>query len=87
MEEWIAEIRFSAEVEAKLRQQHFLTPGQVREAVACGAHDRATWHDHPIYGRRLIATGSDADGPMVVYLRPIDRRDGIWECLTAWRMD
>jgi hypothetical protein len=87
MREWIGEIRFSAAVEAKLGAKHDLTPEQVRQAVAWGHHDWAKWHDHPTYGRRLILGGSDADGSMVVYLRPIDRNDGLWQCLTAWRTD
>jgi hypothetical protein len=85
MEEWIGEIRFSQAVEDKLLMKHDLTPAQVKAAVACGAHDWARWDTHSIYGRRLILGGSDAEGPMVVYLRPVDRRDGLWECLTAWR--
>jgi len=85
MEEWIGEIRFSPAVEDKLLMKHDLTPAQVRAAVASGAHEWARWHTDPMYGRRLILGCSDADGPMVVYLRPLDRRDGLWECLTAWR--
>lgn len=85
MQEWIGEIRFSPEVIEKLRTKHGITPEQVKMAVACGAHDWSKWHRDPKYGRRLILGGSDTIGPMVVYLRPIDRRDGLWECLTAWR--
>jgi len=77
----------SSAVEAKLRTKHNLTPDRVTAAVAWGHHDWAKWHDHPIYGRRLILGGSDADGQVVAYLRPIDRKDGIWQCLTAWRSD
>lgn len=86
MREWVGEIRFSPEVREKLRLEHNLTPEQVREAVACGAHDDLSWDNDPIYGRRLILEGTDDKGPIRVYLRPIDRRDGLWECLTAWRM-
>lgn len=85
MQEWIGEIRFSPAVEAKLAAKHGLNPSRVREAVSCGAHDWAVWDDDPRYGRRLILGGVDADGPIEVYLRPIDRRDGLWQCLTAWR--
>jgi hypothetical protein len=85
MVEWIGEIRFSQAVEDKLLMKHDLTPAQVKAAVACGAHEWARWHNDPVYGRRLILGGSDADGSMVVYLRPLDRQDGLWECLTAWR--
>lgn len=86
MAEWIGEIRFSAEAEAKLRQKHSLTPAQVREAVACGAHDRLVADDDPVHGWRLVAFGTDASGPIVVFLRPIDSSDGVWKCLTAWRV-
>ena len=86
-QEWIGHIVFHPAVEAKLRTKHRVTPGQVREAVAYGAADSLTWHTHPVYGERLIATGSDQQGPMIVYLRPIDRTDGTWECLTARRWD
>lgn len=87
MREWVGEIRFSPAVERKLRIKHHLTPAQVKRAIAWGTHDWARWSTHPIYGRRLIISGSDAEGPVVAYLRPIDRKDGLWECLTAWRMD
>ncbi|HEV2757103.1 MAG TPA: hypothetical protein VG318_15155 [Actinomycetota bacterium] len=87
MAEWVGEIRFSDAVTSKLRSKHNLTPDQVRSAVACGQHDTAVWHDHPVYGRRLILRGSDLVGPILVYLRPIDTDDGVWQCLTAWRID
>jgi hypothetical protein len=86
MQEWVGEIRFSEAVEAKLWIKHNLTPAQVRAAVSCGAHDTYRWDRDKDYGRRLILEGSDADGPIRAYLRPIDRRDGLWECLTAWRV-
>lgn len=81
----MGEIRFDDRVVAKLRDKHGLSPEQVREAVSCGAHDSARWHEHPEYGKRLILLGRDADGSMIVFLRPIDRADGLWQCLTAWR--
>lgn len=88
MGEWIGEIRFSPEVEQKLRTRGDRpTPEQVREAVLCGAHERASWNVHPVYGRRLVVTGRDADGQVIAFLRPLDLADGLWECLTAWRMD
>jgi hypothetical protein len=84
MEAWIAQIRFDPAVEAKIREKHQLTAARVREAVALGAADRVDWHFDPVYGRRLIATGTDADGHgIVVYLRPLDQDEETWECLTA----
>lgn len=84
--EWVGEIRFSAAVEMKLRAKHGLTPDEVRTAVSVGAHDRARWDDDPRRGRRLIIFGRDERGTIVAYLRPIDRRDGVWQCVTAWRV-
>jgi hypothetical protein len=86
VEEWVGEIRFAPEIVAKLREKHGLHPDQIRRAVACGAHDEARWDDDPDYGRRLILTGSDDLGTLRAFLRPIDREDGLWECLTAWRI-
>lgn len=84
MEVWIAQITFDPAVEAKVKEKHHLTAARVREAVALGAADRVTWHTDPVYGRRLIATGRDSLGcQMDVYLRPIDRDEEVWECLTA----
>ena len=83
MSEWIGEIRFRPEVAEKLWDKHELTPEDVRQAVACGAHDRYSWDNDPDYGLRLILEGSDTRGRLRAYLRPIDREDGLWECLTA----
>jgi hypothetical protein len=83
--EWIGDIRFSPEVERKIRKRG-LMPDQVRVAVALGADEDLRWDMHPKYGRRLVARGSDLHGPLIAYLRPIDQSDGLWECLTAWRL-
>jgi hypothetical protein len=86
MKEWVGEIRFSPAVVDKLWDKHELTPEDVRRAVSAGAHDDYRWDTDPLYGSRLIIQGSDAVGPIRAYLRPIDREDGLWECLTAWRV-
>lgn len=83
--EWVGLIQFSPETEQKLRQKHNLTPAAVKEAVLAGAHTEARWDWSDDHGERLMLKGEGADGPMVVYLRPIDRIDGTWECVTAWR--
>ncbi len=86
MDEWIGEVRFSPEVAAKLRTKHNLDTLTVRRAVALGAHDSAWWHTDPVYGRRLVVRGT-ADGICLrALLRPLDREDGLWECLTAWEV-
>lgn len=88
MEEWVAEIRFAADVEAKIKTKHGLTVAQIKEAVLCGADEKSGWHKHPRYGWRLFLMGTDSTGArMLVYVRPIDRVDGIWECVTAWKVD
>lgn len=85
MAEWIADIRFDPEVERKIRKRG-LTPDQVRYAIALGADDDAAWEDHPKYGSRLVVWGSDLQGPLIAFLHPIDQTDGLWACLTAWRL-
>lgn len=88
-QEWVGFIYFDPLVVMKLREKHDgLTPREVRQAVSCGAHDSADWEDHPEYGRRLVMRGTPANGRQLIsYLRPLDRTDGTWECLTAWRLD
>jgi hypothetical protein len=86
-EPWIGLVVIPSEIETKLRIAHFLTPEQVRLAICWGAHHQAAWEDHPVYGERLVVTGTtDETGPLIAYLRPIDETDGTWECLTAWRL-
>lgn len=86
MQDWLGEIQFSPAVDRKLRTKHGLTPQQVRNAIAWGRHEKAWWDNHERYCRRLIVIAGDAHGKVIAYLRPIDRADGIWQCLTAWRM-
>ncbi len=87
MGEWVGDLLFSPEVIAKLATKHNLSPEQVKQAITCDAQDRDYWEDHPVYGRRLIVLGTDADGTQIIaYLRPIDANDGLWRCLTAIRM-
>lgn len=85
MAEWIGDIRFAPEIERKIRKRG-LTPDQVRVAVALGADEDLRWDEDERYGRRLVARGYDLQGPLVAYLRPLDETDGLWECLTAWRL-
>lgn len=85
---WIGYLYIEPEVEQKLRAEHYLTGDQVRRAICWGAHDQAAWDDDPIYGLRLVVTGSTTDtGPLIAYLKPLDVGDGLYECLTAWRLD
>ncbi|MDZ7731789.1 MAG: hypothetical protein U5R31_00575 [Acidimicrobiia bacterium] len=85
--EWIGDIYWDPEVEAKLRQKHQLTPAQVFDAVGLGAQEQESWHTDERYGERLLAIGSDDQGRMIVYLRPgLDEGSGQWDGLTAWRL-
>lgn len=83
----MAELRFDPEVEEKIKTKHQLTVEMIKEAVLCGADDRSGWHNDPKYGLRLFLEGTSSDGTRIlVYARPIDRSDGIWDCVTAWRI-
>jgi len=85
---WIGYVYVDPEVESKLREKHGLTSDQIREAICWGAHNQAAWDDDPVYGTRLVVTGTMGEsGPLIAYLRPLDETDGTWECLTAWRLD
>lgn len=85
--EWIAFLIFEPAVSAKIRSKHNLSEEEVRHAVCFGRHREARWHVHPDYGARLVVKGDTADGsPVIVYLRPVDRTDGTWECRTAIRL-
>ncbi len=87
MEEWVADLRFDADIEAKIKTKHQLTVSMIKEAVLCGADERSGWDNHPDYGWRFFLQGTSSDGTRIlVYARPIDRQDGIWDCVTAWRI-
>jgi hypothetical protein len=86
VDEWVGEIVFDPANEAKLRQRKGITAEEVRDAVAYGGHESARWDDDPDYGPRLVLTGSSNGRRLRAYLRPLDRADGRWECLTAWRI-
>ncbi len=87
MEEWIGDIIFDPRVEEKIRTKHNVAPWEVREAVALGAADSASWERHAKHGERLVAVGRTGNGAtLIVYLKPIDRSDGRWVCLTARRL-
>jgi hypothetical protein len=81
---WIAQVEFDPEIASKVQTKHNISPDEVREAICFGKHREARWDDHPQYGRRLIVIGDNYLGESIVaYLKPIDQRDGIWECRTA----
>lgn len=86
--EWIALITIPPATAAKIRRKHNVEPYEIDEAVRLGAARYAKWHNHAVYGRRLLVHGVTYVGrPLMVILEPVDRTDGIWECKTAmeWR--
>ena len=84
MPEWIAVVRIPPEVERKLRARHNVTGDEVREAVGIGRPREARLHREPTRGERLLVKGvTYANRRLIVVLRPVDRNDGIWACVTA----
>jgi hypothetical protein len=83
---YFARIKFPPGMKAHL-DRHSMTSTQVREAIECGHFDTASWTEDEAHGRRVVATGRLYDGgPIIVYLRPIDSKNDIWKCSTAWRL-
>jgi len=80
---YIAVINISEPVEAKVATKHNVTAAEVREALVLTQLQRAVWH-HAAQGRRLLATGTTADGRRLnAVLYPADQGDGTWWLATA----
>jgi hypothetical protein len=60
--EWVGEVAFRPDVIDKLKRKHGVTPDEVVEAIAYGAHDTQVWHVHDVYGERLVTDGRTAAG-------------------------
>jgi hypothetical protein len=83
---WIADLRISDAMEAKIRDKHRLTGEQVRSACVPDAYDRAGWEAHPAHGLRLLVEGVTWDDVAIkVILQPVDVREGVWRLRTAMR--
>lgn len=81
---YIAEVRISPAMEAKIRQKHGVTGDEVREAVILTPLERARWHEHPQRGWRLLVTGTTYAGRRLnLVLYPVDAEDGTWSLGTA----
>jgi len=84
---YIAEVRVSSAVAAKLRSKHDITEREAREALVLTRLEREEWEQDDAGRWRLLATGTAADGRRVnAVLYPADERDGTWWLATAlWR--
>jgi uncharacterized DUF497 family protein len=81
---WIGVIVITPSTESKINEKHQVTFDEVRQAVLAGAATEARWHQHEVYGRRLLARGETAAGrQLIVTLVPTDREEETWECKTA----
>ncbi len=82
---YIAEIRISDRVLAKLADKHQVAGFEVREAFVLTPLERAGWEfDDERGGWRLLATGTTyADRKLDAVLYPIDEEEGIWWLGTA----
>lgn len=71
-------------IEDKIRKKHNLTGDEVREAMQWPAAARAAWEEHPVHGRRVIASGHTYSGrPILAWLQPVDVSDGTWRLRSA----
>jgi hypothetical protein len=74
-------------VEDKLQRKHGVTYDEVVEAIQWPARARAAWEDHPVHGRRVVATGSVASGRQIICaLEPLpdwDENADTWNIRTA----
>lgn len=78
----IRDVEISARMVAKLGSKHGVAAHEVYEA--CEAPERAGWHDHPEYGRRLLVEGRTYQGRLLkVVLQPVDASEGKWRLRTA----
>ena len=85
--EWIGRLDFDLATAAKIRTKHNLTEDQIRDAICFGHHGRARFKEDTPYGPRLEVEGVTDEGIRVkAFLRPVDRTDGHWECMTAVRL-
>ena len=76
-----------ASVADKLQQKHHITYDEVVEALQYPAKADAVWDNDPVYGLRVVAKGSVADGRQVIgYLEPLpwwDDHADTWDIKTA----
>lgn len=64
--------------------KHGLEPRDVEDVVSYQfREERMILHKR--HGERLMVKGRDRSGRrIVVYIRPINKHEGTWRCVTAW---
>jgi hypothetical protein len=82
---YIGHVEISAAMGQKITSKHGVTPDEVREACQTpGRYLRASWHDDPRHGRRLLVIGrTNAGRVLKIVLQPVDVADGTWRLRTA----
>lgn len=86
MPEHIIALDWSSEkLVSKLKLKHGLDWKDVDEAVKWHRHNEK-WVEHKKYGRRLRveAVIEQYSVKIIVYLKPVDRKEGIWVVKTAF---
>ena len=82
---YIADIRASPAIWAKVAEKHNVTEPEVREAFILTSLVRAGWDLDPERGWRLLGTGTTYQGRRLNAVPyPVDADDGIWRLGTAF---
>ncbi len=80
----IAVVHCTEDIERKIESKHNVTKAEVDEAVVLTHLEQAGWHDHPLYGRRLLVVGRTfRQRRLRVILYPVDPTGGDWTLGTA----
>jgi hypothetical protein len=81
---WVAVMRISPAVRAKLVSVHSLDADEVVVAVQCVRGLQFAWHDHPARGRRALIQVRIRGAPVLVVLYPTSDPE-IWNLGSAYR--
>lgn len=77
----------SETIENKLWNKHGLTHEEVYDLII-SQQPELLWQKHPRHGSRYLGVIKNLEGEDVrIILRPIDKENGIWKLITAFRED
>ncbi|MGI8427130.1 MAG: hypothetical protein ACR2FO_07750 [Actinomycetota bacterium] len=82
----IRDVRFSPEVVEKIWMEHGLSQRFVEE-VAYSGESEGRWDFDEVHGIRVVVRGETVEAvprDTIVFLRPIDPENGIWDVITAF---